>query len=128
MAAIAVGHIPAATLRIIDHTMLIAYTAYGTAGETAGARRSLHAARPAVMNTRPVPNQPARLRNGMPKYGPVSCQIQKWMYCKFGRLKETEKELASGQIPKPPEFRPDMKSENLRAGMVFQVTLQAHPR
>src|ERR1700733_911680 len=102
MAAIAVGHIPAAMLRIIDHTMLIAYTVYGTAGETDGTRRSPHASRPAVMKTKPVPNQPARFRNGIPKYGPVSCQIQKWMYCKLGAAidgSSTRSQLTSSHVP-----------------------------
>ena len=54
------------------------------------------------MNTRPVPNQPARLRNGMPKYGPVSCQIQKWMYCNCGAAidgSSTRSQLTSSHVP-----------------------------
>ena len=83
-AAIAVGHIPAATLNTIDHRTFAAYTANGSSGGIAGVRRSFHTIRPAAMNSRPVPNHPARLRSGMPKYGPASCQRQKCTYCICG--------------------------------------------
>jgi hypothetical protein len=54
--------------------------------------------------------------------------VVKWTYCNFGDLAATEKELKSGQIPKAPEFRPELKTEEFRPGMVYQVTIQAHPR
>jgi hypothetical protein len=46
-----------------------------------------------------------------------------WVYCRNGNLSLTKERVAKKVVPKPPHFRPDLKSTDLREGMVFKIKL-----
>jgi len=50
-----------------------------------------------------------------------------WVYARFGRLAATNKRIAEGVIPTPPEFRPGQKPSALREGMDFHFNLDVRP-
>jgi hypothetical protein len=50
-----------------------------------------------------------------------------WVYCRKGNLALTKERLNKKIIPKPPDFRADLKRSELREGMIFKVKLQIQP-
>jgi hypothetical protein len=50
-----------------------------------------------------------------------------WVYCRKGNLALTKERLDKKIIPKPPDFRPDLKRSELREGMSFKVKFQIQP-
>jgi hypothetical protein len=50
-----------------------------------------------------------------------------WVHCRKGNLALTKERLDKKIIPKPPDFRPDLKRSELREGMSFKVRFQIQP-
>ena len=50
-----------------------------------------------------------------------------WVYSRFGEIEKTKRRIRDGIIPAPPEFRPDLKPEDIREGMTFRITLEVLP-